>query len=187
VSGSRPRNLLRGIARIATGRADGLEEFGTGMDAVAASLLPLAVLPAVGTLISLLNGAGWLAIRDLFVVACALLAPLVASHALARVWGREALWPRFAAAFNWCQWAIPIVALLVLFAAALLVLAGLPTETAGVLVVFGLLGYALWLHWFLARAALRLAGLSAAAMVAIMNLATLFCVAGPRLLTLALA
>ena len=80
------------------------------------------------------------------------------SYALARHWGREALWPRFATAFNWCQWAIPAVAFLLLLAVSLLIALGVPNEAGGPSVVAGLAGYGLWLHWFLARHGLRSVG-----------------------------
>lgn len=186
MSGTTGRNLLRGIARIARFRPDGLADIGDDAGAVATSLIPLAVLPLAGSLIALMNGAGWYALRDLFIVACALLAPLVVTHALARAWGREALWPRFAAAFNWCQWAIPVAAMGLLLGAAVLVMLGLPTETSGLLVLLGVLVYALSLHWFVARHALRLSGAMAALLVVLTNLGTLACLAVPRLIAGAL-
>ena len=52
--------------------------------------------------------------------------------------------------------------------------------------VFGLVGYGLWLHWFLARHGLGLSGLRAVVMVLGVNLATVALVLGPRMLALAL-
>lgn len=186
MSGSAGRNLVRGIARIARFRPEGLADIGDDANAVATSLIPLAALPVAGSLIALANGAGWYALRDLFIVACALLTPLVVSNALARAWGREALWPRFAAAFNWCQWAIPVAAMGLLLGAALLVMFGLPAELSGLLVLFGVVVYALSLHWFVARHALHLSGGMAALLVVLTNLGTLACLAIPRLIVKAL-
>lgn len=182
MSGTGKRNLLRGIVNIARYRPEGLADIGNDANAVATSLIPLAALPIAGSVFSLASGAGWQALRDLFIVACALLAPLVVTHALARAWGREALWPRFAAAFNWCQWAIPVVAMALLLGAAVLVMLGLPTELSGLLVLFGILAYALSLHWFVARHALSLSGAMAAALVVLTNLGTLACLMLPRLI-----
>ena len=89
--------------------------------------------------------------RDLLATLCALLAPPVLSYSLARYWGREALWLRFATAFNWCQWAIPAIACLCCWRCSLLIALGVPNDAAGHLWILGLAGYGLWLHWFLAR------------------------------------
>lgn len=186
MSGQYSRNVLRGMALTAMGRPEGVEEFGTGREAVLGSLIPLIALAGMGSFVGLINGAGLLALRDVFVIAAALSAPLVASHAMARAWGREALWFRYATAFNWCQWVIPFAAIVILFGAAILVMLGLPTEAAGLLVLLVLLGYALWMHWHLARNALRLSGGPAALLVLGMNLATMATVLGPRLLIQAL-
>jgi hypothetical protein len=51
---------------------------------------------------------------------------------------------------------------------------------------FGLVGYALWLHWFVARHGLGLSGLRAVVMVLGVNFATVALVLGPRVLALAI-
>ena len=51
--------------------------------------------------------------------------------------------------------------------------------------MLGLVGYGLWLHWFVARHGLGLSGLRAAVMVLGVNLATVVLVLGPRMLALA--
>lgn len=84
----------------------------------------------------------------------------VASHHLARMLGRAPLWPRFIAAWNWCN----VVQYLLLVAAALPGLAGAPAmvdQVAGLVA----LGWALWLEWFAAKLTLRLSGLAAAGLV----------------------
>ena len=63
---------------------------------------------------------------------------------------------------------------------------GLPTELSGLLVLLGVLVYALSLHWFVARHALRLSGGMAALLVVLTNLSTLVCLAVPRLIAKAL-
>jgi hypothetical protein len=52
------------------------------------------------------------------------------------------------------------------------------------LLVLGLGGYGLWLHWFLARHGLQVSGPRAALLVAVVNLGTVLLVIGPRLLAL---
>jgi hypothetical protein len=84
------------------------------------------------------------------------------SLAIARGWGLEAAWPRFITAWNWAT----IIQYLALFAAMLPGALGLPAPWANLLALAGL-GYALWLEWFVARAALGLNGGRAALLVAI--------------------
>ena len=52
----RAKNILFGIVRVATGRADGIAQFGDTKEAFLTSLAPLLAFPLVGTLLML--GAG---------------------------------------------------------------------------------------------------------------------------------
>jgi hypothetical protein len=175
---------LRGIVRVARGRADGIDQFsGTGQGFLA-SLAPLVAFPLVGTFLLLLNGNGAPALTDLLATVAVLLAPPVLSFELARLWGRQARWLRFATAFNWCQWLLPVLASVLLVALGTLLQAGLPERAATVALVLGLGGYALWLHWFLARHGLALSWIRAALLVAGVNLGTALLVLVPRLLAL---
>jgi len=181
----RTRRILLGIFRVATGRPDGLAQFGDTAEAFLGSLAPLVAFPTVGTLLMLSQGGGIAALSDLLATICALLAPAVLSYELARRWGRAAAWTRFAVAFNWCQWAIPIMALGLVVLAGMLLALGVPSDVGLVLVVAGLGGYGLWLHWFLARHALGLGAGRAAVLVVGVNFATIALVLAPRLLMLA--
>jgi hypothetical protein len=181
----RTRSILFGIFRVATGRADGLAQFGDTPEAFLGSLAPLVAFPLVGALLMLSQGEGLAALSDLLATFCALLGPAVVSYELARHWGRAALWTRFAVAFNWCQWAIPILAVGLVVLAGILLTLGVPSEVGVALVVAGLGGYGLWLHWFLARHGLGLGAGRAALLVVGVNLATVLLVLGPRLLVLA--
>jgi hypothetical protein len=191
VSGSAPvggasRNVLLGIARLARGRADGLLQFGDTIQAFLGSLAPLIAFPLVGGGLMIAQGQGVSALAEMLATLCALLAPPVLSYSLARLWGREALWLRFATAFNWCQWAIPVAAAALLLLAGLLIRMGLSNATVGAIVVFGLIGYGLWLHWFVARQGLQLSGPRSLLLVLIVNFGTAVLVAGPGLLALGL-
>jgi len=186
MSGPLPRrsprlSILLGIARLARGRADGLAQFGGTRQAFLASLLPLIAFPLLGELLAAMRG-GVPSLSDLLATLCALLAPPVLSFSLARRWGREALWPRFATAFNWCQWAIPAIAFLLLLAVSLLIALGVPNEAAGHLWILTLAGYGVWLHWFLARRALDLTAIRAVVLVIAVNAATVALVVGPLLI-----
>jgi hypothetical protein len=185
--GQPPRagSIVLGIARLARGRADGLRQFGATRDAFLASLAPLIAFPLVGGALVLLAGGGLGALSDLLATLCALLAPPVLSYEVARLWGKEAAWLRFATAFNWCQWVIPVIGSLLLLALGILIGLGLPREFARAGVVLGIVAYGLWLHWFVARHGLGLSILRAAVMVLGVNFATVLLVLGPRMLVLA--
>ena len=113
---------------------------------------------------------------------CALLTPAVVSYELARLWQRADEWLRFATAFNWCEWILPVLACLIMVPLSVAISMGL-SEDAASLVLLGCLGvYGLWLHWFLARNALALSRLRAVVLVFLVNLGTVVVVLGPRLL-----
>ena len=95
---------------VARGRAEGIDQFAGTSQGFLASLAPLIAFPLVGTFLLLLDGDGAPAITDLLATLAVLLAPPVLSFELARLWGRQARWLRFATAFNWCQWLLPMLA-----------------------------------------------------------------------------
>jgi hypothetical protein len=177
-----PGSIVVGVMRLARGRADGFLQFAATREAFLASLAPLLAFPLVGGVLMLLGGGGLTALADLFAAICALVAPPVITFEIARLWGRQAAWLRFATAFNWCQWAIPILGSLLLLSLGMLITLGMPRQLARMLVVFGLVAYGLWLHWFLARHGLGLSRLRAALLVVGVNAATVLIVLGPSLL-----
>ena len=177
-------SILRGIVRVARGRADGIDQFAGTEQGFLASLAPLVAFPLVGTFLLLLNGQGAPAITDLLATVAVLLAPPVLSFELARLWDRRARWLRFATAFNWCQWLLPLLASVLLVTLGALLRAGLPEHAATAVLVMGVGGYGLWLHWFLARHGLALSRFRAVLLVAAVNLGTALLVLLPRLLIL---
>lgn len=113
---------------------------------------------------------------------CALLTPAVVSYELARIWKRADEWLRFATAFNWCEWILPVLACLIMLPLGVAISLGLTEDVASPLLL-GCLGiYGLWLHWFLARNALALSRFRAVVLVFLVNLGTAAVVLGPRLL-----
>ena len=144
----------------------------------------MIAFPLVGGILMLLGGGGLAALSDLLATVCALIAPPVLTFQAARLWGREDNWLRFATAFNWCQWVIPVVGSLLLLVLGLLAAMGLPRGAARAGVVLGLVCYGLWLHWFLARHGLGLSRLRSALMVAGVNAITVLLVLGPRMAAL---
>jgi len=179
----RPRqSVMLGILRVARGRADGIGCFGGTAQAFLASLAPLVAFPLVGAALGLFTEGPRRALTSLAMTICALLTPAVVSFELARFWHRSNAWLRFATAFNWCEWTLPVIACLVMVPLSFAIDAGLD-ETSASLVLVGVLGaYGLWLHWFLARKALALSVFRAVLLVFVVNLGTVAAVMGPRLL-----
>ncbi len=175
-----------GAAQLALGRGEGIRRFGDTPQAFLASLAPLVAFPLVGAAILLLSGGGGGAVTTLLLTLVAQLAPALLSHALAVRWGREAEWLRYATAFNWCQWAIPVMAFLLLVLLQFALGAGMPDSVAATLLVFALAGYGIWLHWVIARHGLNLPKGRAALLVVLVNAGTLVLVMGPRLLQIGL-
>jgi hypothetical protein len=176
------RSTLIAVLRVARGRRDGIPMFGNSAQSFLTSLAPLLAFPLVGFVLMLLRGGGARSLADLLATVCALLAPPVLSHQFARLWRREALWLRFATAFNWCQWALPLVASLIVLLTAFAAAFGLSDRSARMALVLGLVGYGLWLHWFLARHALSLSAGRSLLLVLGVNIGTVAIVLGPRLL-----
>jgi hypothetical protein len=177
-------SVLRGFVRLARFQSDGFAYFAGTRTAMLNSLAPLIAFPLVGGGLMLASGGGIGAASDLLATLVALLAPLLIAHALAERWGREAAWLRYAAAFNWCQWALPIAAIFMLLALGIIMrITGISQNVAALAFLAGLLIYGLGLHYFLARHGLGLSVGRSVVCVAAMNLGTGLLVLGPRLLT----
>ncbi len=166
------RQIVRGVLLLVRFRIAGLQLFGDGVPDLLNSLAPLLAFPVVLALLLLLDGAGRGALSDLLSLVVALLAPLVISQALAAKWNRDDSWLRYAVALNWCQWALPPVAMASVVAFSALGTLGLPQAALvpGALLCVG--GYALSLHWFLARRGLDLTRRQATLFVAAVNAGT---------------
>ncbi len=177
---SRPGSIVVGVMRLARGHPDGVLQFGATRDAFLTSLAPLIAFPLVGGVLAVLSGDGLDALSDLLGALCALLAPPVISFELARLWGKEPAWLRFATAFNWCQWAIPVVTTVLLLLASILAGLGVPQRLALIGGLVAVVAYSLWLHWFVVRHGLSLSSSRALLMVAAVNVGTLLAVWVPR-------
>lgn len=171
---------LIGAAQLAVGRSAGMARFGDTVPAFMASLAPLLAFPLVGAVFLLMGGSAGDALTTLLLALVAQLTPAVVSHALAVRWGREASWLRYATAFNWCQWAIPAAAFILMVVLQLATAGGLGDEAAGDMLVVALASYALWLHFVLARAGLGLGRGRSVLLVLIVNFVTVVLVLGPR-------
>jgi hypothetical protein len=175
-------SILQGIVRLARFQIDGFAFFAATSQAVLSGLAPWLAIALVGCVVGVANGQVALAAANFLTTVVALLAPLVITHALARHWGRQAEWPRFAAASIWCQWVLPMAALVVLLAITVLDGMGLPEN---LLLLAGLLtfvGYGIAQRWFLARHGLGISRLRAVALVLVADLGTGMLILIPRLL-----
>ncbi len=173
---------LIGALQLAVGQARGMARFGDTPQAFLASLAPLVAFPLVGATMLLYSGVVRQAFGTLLMTLVAQLAPAVLSHMVAVRWGRGAQWLRYATAFNWCQWAIPLMAFLLLVLLQIGLGNGMSDAAAAQLLVLALAAYGLWLHWTLARHGLDLTRGRAAVLVALVNAGTVAMVLGPRLL-----
>lgn len=174
-------NILRGVLLICRGRMEGLAEIGAGPDAFLSSLAPMVAFPLVGCALMATQGRAVDGITDFLASLVAIMAPPVISQFLAQRWGKAEGWFRFATAFNWCQWVLPVLGAILVLIAGGLVQAGLPLKTAIILLSCLLLAYAFWLHWFLARHALGFRRGRALGFVMLVNLGTLLLVGLPQL------
>lgn len=168
--------------RLATFRVDGFAGFEATRQGFLNSLAPLLAFPLVGALLGALNGDGLVAVGDLLSTIVALMAPAVVSHAFAKAWKVEDAWLRYAVAFNWCQWAVPVAGFALLLAAGMAVRSGVTVWAAGIVWLLVLLGYGLSLHFFLARRGLGLSRGRTLVLVLVVNAVTGALVVGPRLL-----
>jgi uncharacterized membrane protein YphA (DoxX/SURF4 family) len=186
VSGFRPLrtqpDTLLGIVRLARFDARGIAEFGDTTQAFLSSLAPLIAFPLVGAGLLLTRGGGLDALDEFMATLCTLLAPPVFSQLFAKAWRRDGDWLRYATAFNWCQWVVPVAAMLMLALAGVLIGLGLPNRIAAIAALGGVALYALALHWFVARAGLRLSILRAVVLVLVVNIGTAALVLIPVLL-----
>jgi len=82
------------------------------------------------------------------------------SREVARAMGRLNVWPRYIAAWNWCQ----VAQYLLLVAASLPPLLHLP-DIVGETTWLVASGWALWIEWYATKLALGIGGLPAAGMV----------------------
>jgi len=180
--GSGRSNVLLGVVRIAVGRPDGIACFANTPQAFLVSLAPMGGLLLAGVAQGIAMGVGIRILGETLPPLCALLAPSVISHEFARLWHRQASWLRFATAMNWCQLALPFIGMALLVLVSMAKASGLPPQTANVVLVLGLGGYAMWMHWFLARHGLNLGSGRSALLVLGVNFGTALLVFGPRLL-----
>jgi hypothetical protein len=156
---------LRGAARLARGDADGLRLMETTPEGAARSFWVAAVCLPLFLALRLLDedqaatSTHAMTAEIIGYAVSWVVFPLFARH-LAGSIGRADAWPRYIAAWNWSN-AIQYALMLALTIPAML---GVPT-TISVAISLAVLGYSLWLNWFVARTALGIEGRNAAGFV----------------------
>jgi len=159
---------LRGALALAVGRPEGVRHFGADLPAAARSFRAAGValpgflcLHLMDVLAGHAPGAPWNGlVLDLLGYAIGWAGFALLSHRMAAALGRSDRWPRYIAAWNWCN----VVQYVLLIGAMLPVLLGMPgwlDHVAGLVALF----WAVWLEWFTARVALEVGGLQAAGLV----------------------
>ena len=174
------RSPLVGVLRVARGRPDGFAQFDDTPRAFLASFAPLAAIQVAPSL--WLPSQGYAAVVNLLAAIVALLAGPVLSHALARQWGRETEWLRYAVATNWSIWAVLLFAAALAPVLLLLALLNVPPVTAVAMFALGGVGYVLWLQWFIARHTLALPAGRALAFALLVDLGTFLLATMPQVL-----
>jgi hypothetical protein len=169
---------LHGITLLARFRAEGFAAFTATPSGFMNSLAPLIGIAMVAGLRPLLSGSPRLLVMHLLTTIVALLAPAAISHAIARMWGREAQWLRYAVAYNWCQLAVTLLSVLLIL--IFMVTGGQPESLIGA--ILGVLCYWLTLSWFMLWRGLGLSRWRATLALVVLNMASGALILGPRLL-----
>lgn len=167
---------LNGVLLLVRFRPEGFASFAATPQGFMNSLAPMLAIAAVG---ALLSGSVPKAALQILMGLVALLTPAVISHFLARAWGREAVWLRYAVAFNWCQ---TTVNLLMLGATGAMEFG----SNGFKLVAVGILAYVLGLYWFLMRQGLGVSPTRAALGVLTTTLASGLLLFGPLIIAVSL-
>lgn len=164
--------IVRGVLRVGTGHSDGLNHFRSASDAVLRALVPSLAMIVVAFLAkSAANHFRVATAESLFLLAASLM-PLVVTHFLACLWGKEERWTRYAAAVLWCKWLPSIVLMTLLGFSRASGSGGHSGYAATGLIVIAAEGYGLWLSWFIARCGLEIPGGKAALLVAAVSIVT---------------
>ena len=162
----RIQGMMLGLALLARGRREGLSHFDASSQGFLGSLAPWLAFVLVRGLVTVLHGRAEEGATEIAVLLCLLLVPSVISQALSLAWRRDGRWLRYITAATWCEWLMPVVSAAAWLLANVLVTAGVPQRAALLTLVLAIAVYWLWLHFFLARAALDLSRLRACLLVA---------------------
>lgn len=151
-----PAGIFRGMMLLGRGRREGMSCFGATPDAVLTALAPRIALWMVGGVLTVAQAPTMLSGAKILFSFCLVLTPVVLTHLLARLWGREALWPRYMAAALWCDWLVLFVMLAAVAVVATVTPAGMSLLHSALILNGIIFAYNLWLTWFVARVGLAL-------------------------------
>ncbi len=171
---------LHGILLLARFRPEGFALFAGTPAAFMNSLAPLLGIAVVAGIRPLLAGSPRLLAMHVLTSVVALIGPAVVSHAIAKAWGREALWLRYAVAYNWCQLGVTLASILLML--VFVVTDGDLTTLFGSIAM--VLFYWLGLCWFMLWRGLALSAGRATLGLIILNLVTGALVVMPRIMSL---
>lgn len=170
------------LVRLALLRRDALDGFPAGRAGLLQALAPWIAVTLVSTVVLAAGGTFGEATRDLLGAAIPVLAPLVISHVLAARWEREEQWWRYAVAFTWAQWLMPLVFVATLLGMGFLSALGLPGDTVRILGAAAMLTYLVAVQWLLTRGGLALSSARSVVMILAVHLGTGLLLLGPLLL-----
>jgi hypothetical protein len=160
---------LTGALRLAAGRPDGVERFGSDMRAAARSFCAAAVALPIYTATVVLSwqqdrwpvAVGHAAALEALIYLVSWAGYAVISHALLSRLGLQHRWPRFIAVWNW----VNVVQYILLLVAAVPGAAHAPPLFSETCLLVAQ-GWALWLEWYAIRLSLEVSGLQAALVMA---------------------
>ena len=158
----RPNVVLPALGRLMRGDRSAVMAFAGTPNAVLRSLVPLSALPVVSALGPMSSGQLARGLAAACAGICSLLLPLIVTHLLARWWKVEPYWMRYATASNWCRLALAVISVVALVGGIGLLGIPTPDNPLPFLPMVATAFYGLWLHWFVAKHALRIGGLKAA-------------------------
>lgn len=160
---------MRGFHLLLQGNPGGIEQFGDSTAAFGASLAPLMAFALCTALIftaqdEIAQGL----LLGLLLMICILVSPVVI-EGVARKLQRESYWLVTSTALNWSVWLVVPLFLAATLTEALLALVGLPPPIAAASAVGMIVGFLLYVQWFILKAGLRIAGISAALVLLMMQ------------------
>jgi hypothetical protein len=142
--------VKQGVLTCARFDRTGLSYFDESNRGFLISLVPMLGLDALLLLIGLAAGLRRAALVETLSLFCLILGMSVLSFTVARAWGLEARWGRYAVAMNWCMWVMQILCVVLL--ELMESVNGTPLAPVLVLLFFAFLLYSIALQFFLTRA-----------------------------------
>ncbi len=162
--------VLRGMGELARLQGRGVLRFSGTREGFLASLAALFLFVLASDVLQPWGGTVLAMLSLLLRGVVGLLAPLVLSELIARAFRRQALWLRYATAFNWTRWVMIAALLAAQVLIGLLIGGGLDPRLA-VAIGIGAVGvYGAVLDWLIARSGLQLSFWQAVLLVVVVDI-----------------